>query len=304
VSGRVRSVDGPVAEALQVPVDGGALRGGVWRSNAGQPVVVAVHGITLNHLVWAKVARTVLAEAPPTALAAPDLRGRVLSAGLPGPWGLRQHAADLVAVLDHLGVERAVLVGHSMGAFVAALVAADAPERVGGLALVDGGAPTTPAGDADPAELLEARLGSVVGRLRQTYANRDAYLAEWSAHPAFRDGIDRDTRAALLADLAGSGFAWRSSINAEAVRADAAELLADQWVRDALLRTTCPAVVLRAACGPLDQPEPSIPSAAVDLLVAARPHTTVVDVPDTNHSTIVLGQAGAEAIAAAVRTLL
>jgi len=44
---------------------------------------------------------------------APDLRGRGASAGLPGPYGLDVHVADLVAVLSYWGVERAVLAGHS-----------------------------------------------------------------------------------------------------------------------------------------------------------------------------------------------
>lgn len=45
---------------------------------------------------------------------------------------------DVVAVLDHFGVERAVLAGESQGSLVALRVAADHPERVSGLALVAG----------------------------------------------------------------------------------------------------------------------------------------------------------------------
>ena len=48
---------------------------------------------------------------------------------------------DVVAALDHLGVEKAQIVGHSMGAFVAAVVARRHPDRVSSLLLVDGGLP-------------------------------------------------------------------------------------------------------------------------------------------------------------------
>jgi non-heme chloroperoxidase len=47
-------------------------------------------------------------------------------------------AGDVVDVLDRLGIERAVLVGHSMGSVISYLVAARQPHRVRGLVLVDG----------------------------------------------------------------------------------------------------------------------------------------------------------------------
>ena len=290
------------AQPLSVPVTGGELRGGVWSATGGaERVAVAIHGITLNHLVWAKVGRNLAGGDPPVALVAPDLRGRVLSAGLPGPFGVRPHVADVVAVLDAFAIDRAVVVGHSLGASIAAVLAATAPERVAGLVLVDGGVPPTPS--PGPTLTLEERLGSVIARLRSTYPNRAAYLAEWAAHPAFKGGLDDDTRAAVTADLAGSGFAWRSTINDAAVEADARDVMSDGEIQQALLRSECPAIVLRAARSPLDLPEPSITPAAVDGLLAARPNTTVVDIPDTNHSTIVLGQAGADAVAGAIRSL-
>ncbi|WP_425470408.1 alpha/beta fold hydrolase [Streptomyces diacarni] len=78
---------------------------------------------------------------PGASLYAPDLRGRAASADLPGPYGLAAHVADVLALLDHLGQRRAVLIGHSMGGFVAALAAARHPSRVAGTVLVDGGLP-------------------------------------------------------------------------------------------------------------------------------------------------------------------
>lgn len=46
-------------------------------------------------------------------LYAPDLRGRARSVGLPGPYGVPAHVEDLLGLLDHLGQERALVVGHS-----------------------------------------------------------------------------------------------------------------------------------------------------------------------------------------------
>src|ERR1700753_2750990 len=100
---------------LDVPVDGGNLR--VLGGGTGTRVAVAVHGITASAMAWQAVARQMPAG---WTLAAPDLRGRGHSAGLPGPWGLERHAADVTAVLRHFG-GRPVLAGHSMGAYVVLL---------------------------------------------------------------------------------------------------------------------------------------------------------------------------------------
>src|SRR6266511_2772920 len=72
-------------------------------------------------------------------LVAPDLRGRAGSRDAPGPYGIGRHADDLVAVLDHLGVSEALMVGHSMGGFVATVAAVRHPSRTTGVVLVDGG---------------------------------------------------------------------------------------------------------------------------------------------------------------------
>jgi pimeloyl-ACP methyl ester carboxylesterase len=53
-------------------------------------------------------------------------------------YGPRELAADVVAFMDATGVRSAVLVGHSLGAFVAQRVALDHPDRVRGLVLIGG----------------------------------------------------------------------------------------------------------------------------------------------------------------------
>src|SRR5207302_1602620 len=120
----------PFHAHFEVPVAGGALN--VARSgplpSACQAVVLAVHGVTASHMAWRTVARE-LAARTRACLLAPDLRGRGSSAGLPSPYGLATHMSDLTAVMDHAGAERAVLVGHSMGAHIVTRLAAEHPKR-------------------------------------------------------------------------------------------------------------------------------------------------------------------------------
>jgi lipase len=104
-----------------------------WPGTA--PVVVALPGLTSSSVVWRP-----LADALPAArVVSPDLRGRGLSRDRPGPTGLRAHAKDVAAVLAGLDLSDVVLVGHSMGAYLAPLVAQEAGGRVQRLVLVDGG---------------------------------------------------------------------------------------------------------------------------------------------------------------------
>src|SRR5690606_38633065 len=139
----LQEVVGPRYRAEEVPVRGGSMHVGVWDPEgdpAGAPTVVAVHGITSSHVAWPLLA----AAMPDVRVVAPDLRGRGRSRDLPGPYGMPSHADDVAAVLEHLGVERAVAVGHSMGGFVSLVLADRHPGRVSALVLVDGGLPLLP----------------------------------------------------------------------------------------------------------------------------------------------------------------
>ena len=86
--------------------------------------VLAIHGITANSRSWLAVARALDGRA---SLLAPDLRGRGASNGLPAPYGMEAYARDMLAVLDHFGLEHTVLAGHSLGAYAVARFAADHP---------------------------------------------------------------------------------------------------------------------------------------------------------------------------------
>ncbi len=269
--------------ALAVPVAGGELVGTRWRSDASGRVVVGLHGITANHRSFHGLAERL--EAP---LVAFDLRGRGRSRTLPGPYDLDSLAVDVAAALDALGVADAIVVGHSMGGFVAARLAASRPDLVASLVLVDGGLPLAPAGDP------EALLGPAIERLSMTFASREEYRAFWQRHPAFVDWSPL-AEEYVDYDLTSVDGALRPSALPEAVRVamlglgDADDALAT------LDRVAAPIHLLTSPLGLLAEP-PGLYGGRLDALLARVPAVQAREVPGTNHYTILLG-AGLDAVA-------
>jgi pimeloyl-ACP methyl ester carboxylesterase len=281
--------------ALDVPVAGGDLHVGRWGD--GPIVVVAAHGITGNHRSWQGVAR---ALGPDVTLLAPDLRGRGRSTRFPGPFGMRSHAADLVAILDHLDLERCVLAGHSMGAYVATVAATTHPDRFPSVVLVDGGIALPLPDGVDPDAMLAGVLGPALARLEMTFDSRGSYHGFWRDHPALAEpgAWNADTEAWLDHDLAGEAPELRSSASLEAVRFDGTELLVDPEVGRAYRRLTQPTVLLRAPRGLLNQVPPLLPDELIDPLRPTWPLRLEMLVENTNHYSIVLAPRGAQAVAA------
>lgn len=96
-----------------------------------------VHGLASNLHLWDGVAEALVASGH--TVAAPDLRGHGSSAKPDGGYDLATLADDLVGVLGALELDRAVVAGQSMGAHVALELAWRFPERVRGVACIDGG---------------------------------------------------------------------------------------------------------------------------------------------------------------------
>lgn len=258
---------------------------------SGDPVL-AIHGITSSSRSWPYVA-----EAFDNALLAPDLRGRGRSNHLPGPVGLAQHAEDCAAVIEATGSTPLVVVGHSMGGFVATVLAAGRPDLVRALVLVDGGLPFPP---ADEAATL-AGLQPIKERLRSTYT-RESYRAWFRNHPAF--ARDWTSEAEEYADYDLPDAPGRPAADPDMVEADQLDIVGGAAFAEALDGPLPPRVFLHASRGFADDPPGLYPQPTVDQYAARWPDLDVRHVPDVNHYSIVLSRRGAGAVAQAVRDLL
>lgn len=299
---------------LDAPVRGGNLRVGVWEpaaDAAGEqvPTIVAVHGITASHRAWVNV----VPQLPEFRVLAPDLRGRGRSNFLPGPFGLAQHADDIAAVLDHLGIESAPVVGHSMGAFVTVVARQRYPDRIGQVVLVDGGVPMPlPEGfDAsrdvsellakDASELLAKSLGPAAERLTMSFPDPESYRTFWHAHPAFAAAWSDAVLDYVDYDLTGVAPQLFPATHPDAMAADYLDLYGSPDILRGLEQLAGPTIFLRAPRGFVDDPPGIWPPYWMEEWAKRIPALRVQEVPGVNHYTILFIDPGVTAIVSAIR---
>jgi lipase len=300
-SPRSRPKSEPFQRYSDVPVVGGAVT--VARAGSppeeGGPVVLVIHGMTSSHMVYRTVARELCRTAPEICLLAPDLRGRGRSAGLPGPYGIATHVADLIAVLDHAGADRAIVVGHSLGGDIAARFAADHPERTAAVVLLDGGVPLvsetveepddddTEDESGEPPALLE-RIEQTLDRLEMTCATVDEYMAYWRDHPGMKSAWDEDIEAYVRTDFVADRDGVRCVVKAMPVLADLSDLALDGLTRTSVTRVRAPVRLMRAERGVFDD-DPVIPLPDLEAFLPQHPHVSVEQIANVNHYTLLMG---------------
>ncbi|WP_252501748.1 alpha/beta fold hydrolase [Sporosarcina sp. Marseille-Q4943] len=127
--------------------------------------IIALHGLTGTHKNMLHYAQSLQGD---YRVIACDLRGRGDSSGMDVA-SIFSHAEDIKELIAILGIKDPILLGHSMGAFISALVASEMPS-VKGLVLLDGAA------------RMSGRQHDIVrpslGRLRKTYESKRAYVEE------------------------------------------------------------------------------------------------------------------------------
>ncbi|WP_206063166.1 alpha/beta hydrolase [Nocardioides sp. HDW12B] len=263
--------------------------------------MLAVHGITASSRAWPAVTRA-LPEG--WSLVAVDLRGRGGSRELPAPAGLDRHVDDLERVVAHLdptGSGDLVLTGHSLGAYVALLLAAQSPQHFRRLVLVDGGVPLPVPDGVDLDDLLQATLGPALSRLSQTFADAEEYVELFRAHPALGPHWNPDVETYVRYDALETGDGVRSRAVEEAVRADGRDLLGlGRRVDEALRGLTLPTTLLAAPLGMFGEAPGLLPADAVSSYAEMVPALEAHTVAGANHYTILFDPGAVAQVAAAL----
>src|SRR5437762_12407138 len=170
-----------------------------WTWPGTGPPALLLHGIGNYGRYWDLFADAVAGRLK---LVAPDARGHGESGRPADGYAPADFTADALAILDAMEIERAVLVGHSMGGLHSINLAARHPERVRALVIVDASPDPLPAGAERAQRLLTGRTARFRDR-----AEARAYLERTS--PGYSDAV-YENRLAFAFREENGGLVWRS----------------------------------------------------------------------------------------------
>jgi lipase len=226
----------------------------IGRAGESPDPVVCLHGITAQHRAFNAVASYL---GPSRGLVGVDLRGRGDSDKPDSGYSLSVHAVDVVRVLDHLGLQSAVLAGHSMGAFVALKTALLFPQRVRALVLLDGGWPrveTTPEEmtqeERQDAAALEEGLARAFKRLDMTFESPEAYLDFWFPDQNLKiEDLTPDLADYYLYDLGEIEDGYKPKASRTAAEQDSPSVSSTSPTAEEMSGVSCPVALVRASQG-------------------------------------------------------
>jgi 3-oxoadipate enol-lactonase len=196
------------------------------------PPVVLIHGLADDHRLWRYQVPTLATRFRTIAI---DIRGHGSSPKPPGPYSVPLFAADVVALLDQLGIERASFIGLSMGGGISQTLALQHAERVQSIALVS----TSSTFPQTTRDRFHSRAATAEGEGMEPIV--ESLIERWfsarsrAEHP---DEVEL-TRATVLAN---DPFAFAAAARANAQR---------DWT-DALDTIRCPVLFIGGADDPGD----------------------------------------------------
>jgi 3-oxoadipate enol-lactonase len=222
------------------------------RHGKGSPLVL-LHGFPLDHHLWDEVVPFLEDQFD---VILPDLRGFGGSQAVDSFHAMEDYAADIAGLLDHLGIQKAALAGHSMGGYVALAFARLYPDRVRGLGLVSTQAL------ADTEERKQGRYKSAAEVADHGIANvvetmTPKFTSDQRLQAFARESMERQQPAAYI-----------SALKAMAERVDTTPLLSSFHFPVVLIHGDADALI------PIDRARE---------IKAALPHAHLVEIPGAGH---------------------
>ena len=209
----------------------------------GNAPLVALHAHWMEGATYRRFAADL---APDWRVIAPDQRGHGYS-DHPSTYRRDDYIADLLGLLDHLALERAVVLGNSLGGVNAYQFAARHPERVSGLIVEDIGAVIND----------DTTMALAWGGVFATRADLEAVVGE-RLMPALKPSV-RETAQG-----------WRMAFDPHDTVASQGELNGDHW--GDWLASTCPALLVRGSESRVTDP------ALFATMARRRPNTELIEI--------------------------
>jgi pimeloyl-ACP methyl ester carboxylesterase len=255
--------------------DGIKIQLAVWEGRRKR--ILCVHGITANSRFWDCLAS---ALAPHHRVIAMDLRGRGLSDKPPTGYSIQHHCKDILALMNDQGLERPVLMGHSLGAFISLVFAARYPERVDRLILVDGGGKLTKAQMAKVFTGIKPSLD----RLGQIFPSFEAYLSQMKQAP-YLQPWNSYMETYFRYEIENVEGGVRSRVHPKHIEEEAKNLRKVDS-RKFYKRVKAPTLILRATKGMVAKDDLLLPEDVAERMVREIPNATKVDLERANHYSI------------------
>ena len=246
------------------------------------PAIFFVHGITANAFCFQAFADDLALD---HRVFAYDLRGRGDSDKPEIGYSIPIHAADLAELIDELNLDRPVIAGHSLGALVALYFAANYPEKLSKLILIDAGASS----QWKTVEEQPAWLTASINRLGTSVASFEGYKQRQKAAPYlgpywnryidlyFEHDVNHQSNGSVVAK------AYR-----EGVLEDDKRLIEnkpeEQWQHVAV-----PTLLLRAGQGLFTDNDQLLPEQAAVAIQRGIKNCRYVNFPELNHYSIIFG---------------
>jgi pimeloyl-ACP methyl ester carboxylesterase len=246
------------------------------------PPVVCIHGLTANAFCFQSFADDLASE---YRVIAYDLRGRGDSDKLEDGYSIPIHTEDLNELIDELGLERPIIIGHSLGALIALNFAAQYPDKLSKLVLIDAGAPLPWKTSAEQPLWLTASIS----RLGVPVASYDEYIARLKVAPFlapyWNEYVDLYFKHDIYTNSDGTvaSKAYREAIIEEG------EHFNDINPAELWSRVQVPTLLLRAGEGLFSNNDQLLSEQAAAQMQQAIADCHFVEFPTLNHYTILFG---------------
>jgi pimeloyl-ACP methyl ester carboxylesterase len=244
------------------------------------PTLLLFPGLNANAVFFEGLAKAGLV--PTLRVVSVDLRGRGLSDAPDTGYTMRDHAADIVGLLDHLQMERVALGGHSFGGLLSYYLAAEYPERVERIVVIDS--------PAEVSQTVVEQIGPALDRLRMVTPSWDEYLAGVKAMPYYAGWWDPDLEAYYRADVVErADGSIRSRLDPGKILQALEGTTTVEWMELAK-RISAPVLLLRATepFGPPGYP-PILPKDQAQRTLASLSDARMIELAG-NHITALFGK--------------
>ncbi len=244
-----------------------------------EPVIVLLPGLTANANEFDGLIKAGLS--PRFRVIALDLRGRGQTEKPVTGYSMADHAADVLGLLDALGIAQVIMGGHSFGALLTLYIAAHHPERIRKMIIIDGAAKLHPR----VRELIQPSLN----RMGRVFKSWDEYINTMKQNPAFHGWWDPTIESYYRADVqTNADGTVQSRLYKEGIL-EATDKALEEPYGEYVSRIDKPAILLNAlgAYGPEGTP-PVLPYEQAQETVQAIKNCRYVEIPG-NHLTMLFG---------------